>query len=63
MFYLSIDNIQEAYETISGQAEVIKPLSSDNNGQVEFYIRDPDGYVLGFNEKSVLKSSELGKYA
>ncbi|KAJ5201788.1 uncharacterized protein N7498_006451 [Penicillium cinerascens] len=62
MFYLNIDNIQEAYETISQKAKVIKPLTSDNNGQVEFYIRDPDGYVLGFNDKSVLKSSELGKY-
>ncbi|MEU7282006.1 hypothetical protein AB0A69_25005 [Streptomyces sp. NPDC045431] len=27
------------------------------------YIRDIDGYVIGFNDKAALQASDLGQYA
>ncbi|KAA8650167.1 hypothetical protein EYZ11_002128 [Aspergillus tanneri] len=63
MFYLSVDDVQAVYETVSSHAEIVKPLTTDHTGQRMFYIRDPDGYVIGFNDKKALQSSSLGKYS
>jgi catechol 2,3-dioxygenase-like lactoylglutathione lyase family enzyme len=63
MFYLPVDDLEAAYEHVAQHAEIIKPLTTDHNGQREFYFRDPDGYVIGFNDKAALESSDLGKYA
>ncbi|WP_411127811.1 VOC family protein [Streptomyces sp. x-19] len=63
MFYLGVDDLEAAFAQISQHAEIVKPLTTDHNGQRMFYFRDPDGYVIGINEKARLHSSDLGKYA
>ncbi|MFF5706625.1 VOC family protein [Streptomyces sp. NPDC012794] len=63
MFYLAVNDIENVHEHIAQHAEIIKPMTTDNNGQREFYFRDPDGYIIGINDKAVLEASELGKYA
>ncbi|WP_280432012.1 VOC family protein [Nocardia brasiliensis] len=62
MFYLAVDEIEEVYEQISAHAEIVKPMTADHNGQRMFYFRDPDGYVVGINDKAALRASELSKY-
>ncbi|MFD3870277.1 VOC family protein [Streptomyces sp. NPDC058623] len=63
MFYLAVEDLDGLYERVRKDAQVVKELTEDHNGQREFYIRDPDGYVIGFNDKTALTNSDLGKYA
>ncbi|TJZ52872.1 VOC family protein [Streptomyces piniterrae] len=63
MFYLAVDDLEGTHRLISRYAEIVKPITGDHNGQRMFYFRDPDGYVIGVNEKAMLESSEMGKYA
>ncbi|MFD3807944.1 VOC family protein [Streptomyces sp. NPDC058611] len=63
MFYLAVEDLDGFYERVRNDAQVVKELTEDHNGQREFYIRDPDGYVIGFNDKTALNNSDLGKYA
>ncbi|MFD3697939.1 VOC family protein [Streptomyces sp. NPDC058646] len=63
MFYLAVEDLDGFYERVRKDAQVVKELTEDHNGQREFYIRDPDGYVIGFNDKTALNNSDLGKYA
>lgn len=44
----AVENIHDLFETIQGrQVEIIQPLREMPYGR-EFYIADPDGYILGF---------------
>ena len=46
----SVDNIEALYNEISGNAiEIVQPLRKMPYGN-EFYIADPDGYIIGFLE-------------
>ena len=63
MFYLAVDDLDAAHDLISRHAEIVKPIATDHTGQRMFYFRDPDGYVIGVNEKALLEGSEMGKYA
>jgi len=46
----SVDNIEALYKEISASAiEMIQPLRTMPYGK-EFYIGDPDGYIIGFLE-------------
>ncbi|MGW2628800.1 VOC family protein [Streptomyces chattanoogensis] len=63
MFYLAVDDLEAAFAHISQHADIVKPLSADHNGQRMFYFRDPDGYVIGLNDKAALHAGDLGKYA
>ncbi len=46
----SVDNIEALYKEISGNTiEIIQTLRTMPYGR-EFYITDPDGYVIGFLE-------------
>ncbi|WP_185923452.1 VOC family protein [Streptomyces sp. WAC05374] len=63
MFYFSIDDLDAFYGHASQHAEVVKEMTTDESGQRMFYIRDLDGYVIGFNDKAALQASDLGKYA
>ncbi|MGE7386281.1 VOC family protein [Streptomyces sp. NPDC004126] len=56
MHYLGVDGLQDAYDHISRHAEIVKPLTEDHNGVRLFYFRDPDGYVIGVNEKSTVNA-------
>jgi len=47
----SVEGIENLYEDISGKSvEVIQPLRDMPYGK-EFYIADPDGYILAFLEE------------
>ena len=46
----SVDGIEDLFEQISGKSiEFIQPLREMNYGK-EFYVADPDGYIIGFIE-------------
>lgn len=49
--YFDIDNIAEYYETLKTKAEIIKELHTTWYGMQEFYIRDGNGYILGFSKQ------------
>ncbi|WP_369776474.1 VOC family protein [Streptomyces sp. R33] len=63
MFYLGVADFDGAHDRISRHAEIIKDTDTDHTGQRMFYFRDPDGYVIGINDKAALQASDLGKYA
>ncbi|MBW1603904.1 VOC family protein [Streptomyces sp. JJ66] len=63
MLYLAVDDLDGFYQHASQHATVVKEMTTDHNNQREFYIQDPDGYVIGFNDKAALQASGLGQYA
>ena len=50
-FYININNIDIFYNTVKEKVEVVKELAATWYGMNEFYIRDNNGYVLGFAEQ------------
>lgn len=46
---------------IGSHAEIVKDIGADHTGRRMFSFRDPDGYVIGVNEKASLEASDLGK--
>lgn len=46
--YMRIEEIDRWYETITSKVEIVKPIETTWYGMREFYIRDVNGYVLGF---------------
>lgn len=51
--YIDVEDIEVFYEALSDDAEVVKELDTTWYGMKEFYIRDINGYILGFAEESV----------
>lgn len=49
-FYFSVEDIEALRQRIEGKAEVVKDLHDTFYGMREFYIRDCNGYVLGFSQ-------------
>jgi catechol 2,3-dioxygenase-like lactoylglutathione lyase family enzyme len=49
--YFDMTGVQEFFERIKQQVEVVWPLEMMDYGQEEFGIRDLDGYTLAFAEK------------
>ena len=47
-FHMS--GVQEFFERVKNEAEVVWPLEAMEYGQMEFGIRDCDGYTLAFAE-------------
>jgi len=48
----SVDNIEDLYEEFSNKSvEFIQPLREMDYGK-EFYIIDPDGYIIAFLEEA-----------
>jgi len=47
-FYIRVDDVDKWYETVSQKAEIVRPIETTWYGMREFYIRDVNGYVLGF---------------
>jgi len=44
----SVDGIEDLYEELSGKSiDLIRPLRDMSYGK-EFYIADPDGYIIAF---------------
>jgi len=50
-FYININNIDVFYNSVKEKVEVVKELTTTWYGMNEFYIRDNNGYVLGFAEQ------------
>src|SRR6516162_4409055 len=48
--YFHMSGVQEFFEQVKNQAEVVWSMEEMNYGQREFGIRDSDGYTLAFPE-------------
>ena len=51
-FYFEISGIKKFYNSIKDKAIIVKDLKRTWYGMDEFYIKDNNGYILGFSEKS-----------
>jgi uncharacterized glyoxalase superfamily protein PhnB len=51
-FYMEIEGIKEFYETIKNKNLEITALKTTWYGMQEFYLKDNNGYILGFAEKT-----------
>ncbi|MGW1055883.1 VOC family protein [Streptomyces sp. NPDC002586] len=63
MFYLGVDDFDAVHDRITQHAEIVKDTGTDHTGQRMFYFRDPDGYVIGINDKAAFQAGDMGKYA
>ena len=50
-FYIEVENIEKLYSKIKEKTEVIKELNTVWYGAKEFYIKDINGYILGFSQR------------
>jgi catechol 2,3-dioxygenase-like lactoylglutathione lyase family enzyme len=49
--YLAVSGVRELYDELVGRgATVVKPLGPRPWGTSDFYVEDPDGYILCFAE-------------
>ena len=51
LFYIDVEYIEETYKQLEGRVEIAKTLETTWYGMREFYIRDCNGYILGFAER------------
>jgi uncharacterized glyoxalase superfamily protein PhnB len=50
--YYDVDDVEELYESFKKQGvEIAKDISTTWYGMKEFYVRDCNGYILGFAER------------
>jgi catechol 2,3-dioxygenase-like lactoylglutathione lyase family enzyme len=48
-----VDGIEEFYERcIANDATILKPLAATAWGTKDFYVEDPDGYIISFGGRS-----------
>lgn len=50
-FYIDVEDVNEIYSSVKDRAEVVIELRTAWYGMKEFYMRDCNGYILGFAEK------------
>lgn len=48
--YLRIENIEEYFDSIKDRVEILKNIETTWYGMKEFYVKDINGYILGFAE-------------
>jgi uncharacterized glyoxalase superfamily protein PhnB len=49
--YLAVSGVRELHEEfVRRGAPIVKPLEQRPWGQLDFYVEDPDGYILCFSE-------------
>jgi len=51
VLYFDMTGVREFWSVIEGKAPVVWELTETDYGTLEFGIRDPDGYTLGFSEQ------------
>ena len=51
LFYIDVEDIDELYNKLKECVEIAKELETTWYGMREFYIKDCNGYILGFAEK------------
>ena len=49
--YIEVDDTDSLYEKVKENVEILKPIYTTWYGQKEFYIKDINGYILGFSSK------------
>ncbi|MFI6999299.1 VOC family protein [Nocardia sp. NPDC050175] len=54
MFYLAVDDFDAMHERVAANATIVKDTVVDHNGVKEFYFRDPNGYLIGINDRASL---------
>lgn len=47
-FYFYVEDIESLRKNLDGKVEIVKDLHTTFYGMSEFYIRDCNGYILGF---------------
>ncbi len=50
--YIELEGVSELYDSLQGQADIIKPLQTTFYGMREFYLRDCNGYILAMAEQA-----------
>jgi len=50
--YIVLENLEKFYEKVKEKVKPEKELTTQWYGMKEFYVKDPDGYILGFAEKA-----------
>lgn len=46
--YIRMSGVRELYETVEGKPFLKMPLTKQSYGDLEFEVRDPNGYILVF---------------
>ncbi len=49
-FYGKVDNINQLFDNLKDKTDIVKAIETSWYGMREFYVRDPNGYILGFAE-------------
>lgn len=49
--YFEVNNIGEMYENLKDKVTVVKELHTTWYGMQEFYVKDCNGYILGFSQQ------------
>ena len=50
-FYIEVEDINALYQEMKSKAAVVKELETVWYGMQEFYVKDCNGYILGFAER------------
>lgn len=50
--YIDVENADELYLKIKDKVNIYKEITTTWYGQKEFYIKDINGYILGFSSKN-----------
>ncbi len=53
VFFIYPDDIEQLYDSLQLKGFETSALQSGQSGTREFYLQDPDGYVLWFSHKQV----------
>lgn len=60
VFYCEVDNVSGLYDDFKNKrVDIVKDISTAWYGMKEFYIRDCNGYILGFAERVCMGNSTL----
>ena len=51
LFYIDVEGIDEVYTKLKENVEIAKALETTWYGMREFYIKDCNGYIIGFAER------------
>ena len=53
LFYIDVEGINSVYDSLRDKVEIVKDIERTWYGMKEFYIKDCNGYILGFREKDL----------
>ncbi|ADD68775.1 Glyoxalase/bleomycin resistance protein/dioxygenase [Denitrovibrio acetiphilus DSM 12809] len=51
ILYMQVKDVEGLFSLVKNNQNIIKGLHEAFYGMKEFYMKDPDGYILGFAEK------------